>query len=431
MPLIKEEYETNILSIIKRNFNYTDSAEESIKDVLNKWSINKEKIYQLFGNKEIISHEVSELRNDEDDIQKFFDTFKENLFKYFNNLYLLNVFNKFLNEAVGLEGFKNNKVLNDWEYEGRIGNLKISKGMKFSKAIKYFFTINGAKNELQNYYSTFSQKMYSKKKGCIKLSIHPYDFLSISDNDRDWDSCHSIYNGDYRVGNLNYMADGVTLVAYYITEDDNYDRLNDGFGNILSWNSKVWRMLVHIKQENNKIFIVYNKQYPYYSFQFLTEVDNMIQNLFQNKEFSPLKRYDEEKDSVCKQAIFTCQYNDIKRPKTFCRYAPYSYNLKDFCNFITIGEPVLCLQCGEEIAIETKEGTCDNCTIVENTCELCHREWDVEDLYYLASDGIYICPDCLEEYYTYCEGCGEYIRKENIKYKNGKGYCKKCFEEEA
>lgn len=432
MPLIKEEYKENILQIIQRNFDNTENAEKSIEDILDKWSKNKEKLYQLFGGQEIISNDILELCNDEEDVQKSFILFKKNLYKYFNNLYTLNVFNKFLNEAVTLEGFRSNKVLDNWEYEGRIGEIKILKGMKFSKAIKFFFTSTGAKNELQNYYSTFSQKMYSKKKGSIKLSICPYDYLSISDNDRGWDSCHSMYDGDYRIGNLNYMADGVTLVAYYITEDDNYDRMNDAFGSIMDWNSKVWRMLVHIEQKDGKIFVLYNKQYPYHSSQFLTEVDNMILKLFENKDFTPLKRYDEEEEQyVCYQTPYTCQYNDTKRPQTFYRFFPSCCSLENFDHFMAIGEPILCLQCGKEIAVETKEGTCDTCTVTDNICGICHLEYDIEDLYYLESEGIYICPDCLEGLYTYCDGCGEYIRKEKIKYKNGKGYCEHCFEEEA
>lgn len=431
MPLIKEEYRKNILQIIQRNFDNTENAEKSIEDVLNKWSKNKEKIYQLFGNQEIISSDILELYNDEEDVQKSFILFKKNLYKYFNNLYTLNVFNKFLNEAVTLDGFRNNKVLNNWGYKGRIGEIKIIKGMKFSKAIKFFFTSIGAKNELQNYYSTFSQKMYSKKKGSIKLSICPYDYLSISDNDRGWDSCHSMYDGDYRIGNLNYMADKVTLVAYYITEDDNYNRMNDAFGSIMNWNSKVWRMLIHIEQKDDKIFILYNKQYPYHSSQFLTEIDNMILKLFENKNFTILKRYDEEKQDIYCQTSYTCQYDDTKRPQTFYRFSPNCCSLKNFKYFMTIGEPILCLQCGKEIAIETKEGTCNTCTVTDHICDVCLSKYDIEDLYYLDSKDIFICQDCLEESYTYCNGCGEYVYKEEAKYKDDKGYCKCCFEEET
>ena len=429
MPLIKEEYRENVLQIVQQNFDSIGSVEHSIEDVLNKWSKNKEKIYQLFGEQEIISKDVLELYDDEENVQESFSIFKKNLHKYFNNLDTLYIFKKFLNEAVTLEGFRDNKVVNDWEFKGIIGEIKILKGMKFSKAIKFFFTSTGLKNELQNYYSTFSQKMHSKKKGSIKLSICPYDYLSISDNDRGWDSCHSTYNGDYRVGNLNYMADEVTLVAYYITEDDNYDRTNDAFDGIIDWNSKVWRMLVHIGQKDDKIFILYNKQYPYYSSQFLREVDNMVSELFKDKDFTSLERYDKEKESACYQNLRTCQYNDSKRPETFYRFSPSCYSLKDFERFMTIGEPILCLQCGKSFAIETREGTCDSCTAPDGYCGICLVDYDFEDLYYLELEDIYVCPDCLEEHYVYCEGCGEYIRKEKAVYKNDKTYCENCFEE--
>ena len=57
MPLIKEEYKENILQIIQRNFDNTENAEKSIEDILDKWSKNKEKLYQLFGGQEIISND--------------------------------------------------------------------------------------------------------------------------------------------------------------------------------------------------------------------------------------------------------------------------------------------------------------------------------------------------------------------------------------
>ena len=61
MPLIKEEYKENVLQIVQQNFDSVGSVEHSIEDVLNKWSKNKEKIYQLFGEQEIISKDVLEL----------------------------------------------------------------------------------------------------------------------------------------------------------------------------------------------------------------------------------------------------------------------------------------------------------------------------------------------------------------------------------
>ena len=89
--------------------------------------------------------------------------------------------------------------------------------------------------------------------------------------------------------------------------------------------------------------------------------------------------------------------------------------------FFFIGEPILCFECGEKIAIESKEGTCIDCTKDEGCyCAVCNTEQDIENLYFLEAEGRYICPDCLEKFYVYCEGCGEYINKDNIHIYNNK-----------
>ena len=78
------------------------------------------------------------------------------------------------------------------------------------------------------------------------MSIDPYDFLSISDNNHNWSSCHNLFDGEYRVGNLNYMADSVTMVGYYCS-NDLFDEELEAFGNIKTWNSKKWRVLIHLQ----------------------------------------------------------------------------------------------------------------------------------------------------------------------------------------
>ena len=42
-----------------------------------------------------------------------------------------------------------------------------------------------------------------KVSGDLVLSVHPLDYLSISDNNHNWYSCHSL-DGEYGAGNLGY-----------------------------------------------------------------------------------------------------------------------------------------------------------------------------------------------------------------------------------
>lgn len=51
------------------------------------------------------------------------------------------------------------------------------------------------------------------------LSIHPCDFLEMSNKDDTWRSCHCLDHGGYRGGCLSYLGDKVSMI--FFTVDDN------------------------------------------------------------------------------------------------------------------------------------------------------------------------------------------------------------------
>lgn len=438
MTLDYNPFKENVKSIIERNLD-TSPSEKSIMDTLEKWSVNKQSLYNRFNHKLIISSDLLELNLCDNDIEDYLETFVKNLHKFLpmEDARCLRIF---IMQAVRLEGFKENKVMYDWETDPEncfsiygkptFDAINIKKGMKFTKAMKFFFNATNKDKlvDIQNYYSTFAQNMRSKKRGKIHLSIHPFDFLSISDNDRDWDSCHSMYDGDYRIGNLNYMADGVTCIAYYTTEDDNFDRLNDAFGSELAWNSKCWRMLVHLKEENGKMVVLYNKHYPYTSAQFLTEVDKIILDCYKDIPLSELSMYGEVDKYISYNSDNCCHYSDIDRVNAYIKVRYYSPNPDDFNYSLQIGEPVLCLNCGEHYAVETRDGLCDYCTDDSVSCDRCGEYCNEEDLIYIESEDNYVCPHCLDNYYFYCGCCDVYYRNEDLEVVNDKNYCAACAE---
>lgn len=89
----------------------------------------------------------------------------------------------------------------------------------------------------------------------LYLSVHPYDFMSMSENRCNWSSCHSL-DGDYRAGDVNYMLDSVTVVAY--TARRNFNSHLDYFPEDIKWNSKRWRMLLFA----NENVIYGGRNYP-------------------------------------------------------------------------------------------------------------------------------------------------------------------------
>lgn len=95
-------------------------------------------------------------------------------------------------------------------------------------------------------------------KANMVLSIHPLDYLTMSDNNCCWDSCMSWYNpGDYRLGTIEMMNSPVVVEAYLESEHP-YHPIN---ARTWTWSNKRWRCLYIV----NKNVITEVKQYPYYN----------------------------------------------------------------------------------------------------------------------------------------------------------------------
>lgn len=51
------------------------------------------------------------------------------------------------------------------------------------------------------------------------LSVHPCDFLEMSNRDNTWSSCHKLEGGGYQGGTLSYMTDEVSLIFFTVDPD--------------------------------------------------------------------------------------------------------------------------------------------------------------------------------------------------------------------
>ena len=163
------------------------------------------------------------------------------------------------------EGFFDNKVVHPYP------EIKIRKDMKLLKCFKYFLPSFTATRTAQDLASRFIQD--SKVEGYLYLSVHPLDFLTLSENNSNWRSCHSL-DGDYRAGNLSYMLDDTTIVAYLA--DDKNEQLR-ALPEGMHWLDKKWRMLLHTNSFRSVIY--YDRQYPFDSDNLLLETANMINNI--------------------------------------------------------------------------------------------------------------------------------------------------------
>ena len=55
------------------------------------------------------------------------------------------------------------------------------------------------------------------------LSIHPCDFLEMSNRDNTWSSCHCLDGGGYRGGCQSYMGDAVSMIFFTVSDEYTQD----------------------------------------------------------------------------------------------------------------------------------------------------------------------------------------------------------------
>lgn len=371
-----------------------------------KWWDNKKDIYKKFGNKLILElPEPITFSMSEDEKENLFQSYIDYIFDYVyvnSNIDLIETFLKNQKET-----FFDNKVekLNpDFP--------QITNGMKISKALKFFIEEPSELRKAQEEYSRILQNLKITGKFC--LSIHPLDFLSVSENNNNWRSCHAM-NGEYRSGNLNYMLDSTTIVAYIKGEKD--EKIH-GLGNFV-WNSKKWRTLI-FSNENRDILAI-GRHYPF----FIKGVFNYIRDIFIEHDLmsrncgSWIECIKEIKQSyisnsnnglyhdkitleyphfvsngkfinlrnIIKENPYKNFYNDllfssVAKPWVLKNYF-YGYDYFKQRPII-IGKDAPCICCGQSIIEDTDLMVCPDCALTKTT----------ED-----SDRFFTCPECGERYY--------------------------------
>ena len=183
-----------------------------------------------------------------------------------------------VNPALGVfveqqeEGFYQNIVNIDYG--------KIRKGDKLVKAFKHFESDPSQLRCLQDRASHIIQE--DKIEGYLTISVHPFDYLTLSENNHHWTSCHNL-NGDYCAGNLAYMVDRSTLVCYLSNNKmESLPNCPEDF----KWTSKKWRCLLYMSDNADMIFA--SRQYPFEHMPLLDLVLNQLlpkSNLIQGNEW--------------------------------------------------------------------------------------------------------------------------------------------------
>lgn len=351
-------------------------------------------------------------------------------------------------------------------FDNRVSNTtgrQIPEGMKLIKAFKFFEDDKKVLRNLQDMASILIQE--NKVVGTLCFSVHPLDFLSSSENTYNWRSCHAL-DGEYRAGNLSYMVDTTTFMVYLKGADD---VILAGFGPEVKWNSKKWRMLIHTAEDDKIMFA--GRQYPFSSFDGITQVLNIYNNLMQQPSDNPFggyrrfrynnwradyvngyvpydAAYDTEPvplddkyivfnnqlvglHDVVKQGPGAMNYNDILC--STCYEFPYYAIYDTWCyespeqlrnNPIIVGGEITCLHCGQAVVRNPETMRCDDCEMeygyeendVYGSCSCCGRRIYLDDTPYVGRYDEPVCDSCFQERCFVCDNCGSAYFKEDANY---------------
>lgn len=258
---------------------------------------------------------------------------------------------------------------------------------------------------------TLSQYTNQKElHGNLCLSIHPLDYMTMSDNDSGWNSCMSwVEQGDYRAGTVEMMNSPYVVVAYVESEHKQAT-----FAGSITWNNKKWRELFLVTPN----LITEIKPYPYDNKFFTKETLRRLSALQPEASFSdafemPVRKTFTYKD---KELVFrpqaTYMYNDFGLTASNKHWAIINEsNLDSWQTYINYSGAMNCMNCGEEIEYNTdysNEVFCAPC-LGETTfvCECCERTVrNSNETNYWVQNRL-ICEDCYEDQVMYDPILGE------------------------
>ena len=381
-------------------------ARASLSKILRVWNQNKQTLYKAFGNRFTVSKNIciktpiDALRKEMESLIFCNSKFNRWRSEILNKLYDIDyeIYNTFNDAIIAAKPLAKN-IYEGENFEIKIGEnlIRVQDGMKVMKIISKLAKAFDVEETFEEFRLEHSRILNTATlKGELVLSIHPLDYMTMSDNACDWSSCMSWNDeGCYRRGTVEMMNGEDVVVAYLKSSSPMSIGNNEWEGN------KKWRSLILF----DKNYITSVKGYPYLSrdlsqiaIQML--VDLAKENLGWNYD-DTIYKYSHDSD-ICtprgtyrfRFAAYDAMYNDFGSCK---HHICIGEGLGPERHFFQYGGPSTCMCCGQ--------------TGMD-----------------YAGEGDLICDDCNDV--CYCYECGERIDRYYAYYdEDGNPYCEFCFNE--
>ena len=431
-----------------------------VDEWLKYWGTNKIKMYKLLGNqfiyrtpfeycksKEEIETQLTNLVHKEQFPELFKDWLKnhQDIFPEDVRFPILDCCTRYtlLKDQIS-ENF-------NFKLEGNKKTFQIQKGMKPIRALNRFLTyckevdgINKIMESFEKFRIAHSMILNDKFiKGDMVISIHPLDFMTMSDNNSNWQSCMSWKdNGCYHVGTIEMLNSNNVLCCYIENSEPYYFSKEFDKNEDYRWYNKKWRQLIYFTKD----IIVSGKPYPYANDEITKALIQIIRdlarkNLHWTYSFGPEEykdmQYINSSFSMNRARNYIQWGNMTKHNILFDTKGMYNDMINDnyttyWCvrnkvkhnKIISYSGKAPCLCCGGSIIYTPLDdydyndrygncgsSVCDDC-LQKFRCDFCDNADSAKKHYKIfLEDGteVFICEDCIKDYVRKCPDCGKTI----------------------
>lgn len=268
------------------------------------------------------------------------------------------------------------------------GSIKCATGQKTSRIIGKLCRQFGVDGHAR-YNAVFAQLSDSlnplQMLKTALLSLHPCDFLEMSNKDNTWTSCHNLRDGSYQAGALSYMTDDVSMIFFTIdpgTTDHFYREPRRS------------RQMFFYKDG----MLYQSRLYPQDMVEPMDLYRSVVQRAIAACLGEPnrwlLKKKREDIKSICSSGEGSRQYPDYN----YYGNVSLLKSVGALGNFV-IGKPSLCVCCGRPFGQGHLKCRCEDVVV----CKECGQTVSKRNARYM--EGAYHCNACLH----ICAVCGEMI----------------------
>ena len=291
--------------------------------------------------------------------------------------------------------------------------VKLVEGAKTMRLLGKVAKLFHLEKEFEEFRLEHSRILNQKKlEGTLCLSIHPMDYITMSDNASKWSSCMSWNStGGYRRGTVEMMNSPMVIVAYLKSENKEYNVIP----NTHNWNDKHWRALI-IASPNAIISV---KGYPYDCPELSTMCIEWLRELAisnTNYEFNDVAEipYETSFEYVDGNLYYVspetgeAMYNDFGCADHIGCFSTKAPEMLERSSWIS-SNPLLFAECYSG----------------ESECMCCgHIESDI----YFEEESYLFCEDCVDgrRNYVECNECGDEIHEDDAYWIEDDAYCYHC-----